>query len=126
MDIPLDELNYIKDYDYQIWQYNLSHSLLTLRATSKQKKRHNIHITFTQVHYFQFPFSWKGDLYLAPDNELIEILGRAGVSKLNEALPMSYIRETYSLFKADSPDSTIYILGRLSKIEYDVEPLYDS
>lgn len=119
-----DELNFIKGYSYQIWDYNLSHSILTLRATNEQVKSHNIHITFTSVSYFQFPFGWKGDLYPASDDELIEILVRSGVGRLDQALSMPEIKERYSLYKADTPNSIVYLLGTLSQIEYDVEPIY--
>jgi hypothetical protein len=120
-----DELLGLKGYNYQIWDYNLSHSILTIRATHEQKKHQNIHITFVDVRYFQFPHGWAGDLHPASDDELIEILVRAGVGRLDKAVPISYVKERFSLYKADSPNCTIYILGKLSTIEHDVEPIYD-
>jgi hypothetical protein len=44
---------------------------------------------------------------------------------LDKRLPMEEIRRHFHLYKADSPHSTIYILGYLSQIEYDVEPIYN-
>lgn len=125
MNTLLDELRRIKGYSYQIWDYNLSHSILTLRATKKEKEHHNIHITFADVSYFQFPFSWRGDLDLSPETELIEILERAGFGRLDQTISMEYVRDRYSLYKAESVRSIVYILGRLSSIEYDVEPIYN-
>ena len=121
----VDELICMKGYWYQVWHYQLSLSLLTFRATHEQKIRHNVHVTFANVQYFQFPLGWKGDLYPASDIELFEILGKVGFSGLDDLRLKSFFKETYSLFKADSPNSTIYILGRLAKIEYDVEPIYN-
>lgn len=125
MEKLLDELHRIKGYSYQIWHYNLSHSILTLRAKKKEKEHHNIHITFADVGYFQFPFSWRGDLDLAPETELVEILERAGFGRLDQAISMEYVQDRYSLYKAESGRSIIFILGRLASIEYDVEPIYN-
>ena len=117
----LNDLFKIKNYYYRVWKYKVGLSQLTLRATDTQKKHHNIHITFHRVHYFQFPAGWKGDLYLAPDNELREILKRAEIPVVD----INFTKKLYSLFKADAPNSTIYILGKLSLIEHDVEPIYN-
>ena len=124
MDTLIDRLNSIEGYKYQIWHYDLSHSILTLRGTTENKSHHNIHISFADVQYFQFPFSWTGDLYPARDNESIEILLRVGVGRIDQTVSMEYMKERFSLYKADSPYTTIYILGRLFKIDDDVEPLY--
>jgi len=121
----IDELTRMEGYFYQIWNYQLSLSILTIRATHKQKKHHNIHITFSNVQYFQFPSGWDGDFYPASDVELLEILGRVGVSRLDDPRVKNFLKEINSLYKADSPNSTIYILGHLAKIEYDVEPIYN-
>jgi hypothetical protein len=124
MEDLLDKLRNLKDYNYQIWNYTLSHSRLTIRATAGQKGHHNIYITFVDVSYFQFPSGWEGDLYLASDNELLEILVRVGIGKLDQVVPMAYIKERYSLYKADSPNGTIFIFGKLASIE-DVDPIYN-
>ena len=121
----LEQLNQLRRYSYQIWHYNLSHSILTLRGTNKQKGHHNIHIGFADVKYFQFPFSWTGDLHPATDEEFIQILVRAGIGRLDQATSIEYVKEQFSLYKADTLHTTIYILGKLSEIEYDVEPIYN-
>ena len=120
-----NELISMKGYSYRIWGYGLGHSELIIRATHEAKKHHNAHISFVDVCYFQFPLGWTGDLVPAPENELLEIMSRAGMGKLDKVLPMSVIKERYHLYKADAPNSTIYILGHLSQIEFDVEPIYN-
>jgi len=115
----------LKGYSYQIWDYNLSHSYLTFRGDHPDKKHHNVEISFTDVKYFQFPLGWTGDFYPASDSELLEIMLRAGMGNVDNALPMSWIKENWHLYKADSPHSTIYVLGHLTQIEYDVEPIYN-
>ncbi|MEP6895062.1 MAG: hypothetical protein ABI986_05590 [Chloroflexota bacterium] len=120
-----EKLLQLKGYGYHIWFYNLSHSILTFRGEHPEKKSHNVEITFVDVHYFQFPLGWTGDFYPASDSELLEIMSRAGMPHLEKALPMSDIKVHYHLYKADSKHSTIYVLGHLSQIEYDVEPIYN-
>jgi hypothetical protein len=80
MDDLLQKLQEIKGCDYQIWEYQASFSKLTILAENDQIKHHNIHITFTSVSYFQFPSRWKGDLFLAEDEELLEMSKKAGIS----------------------------------------------
>jgi len=124
MDELLDRLGQLKGYSYQIWNYNLSHSILTLRGSAEQKGHHNVHIGFADVKYFQFPFGWTGDLYPATDKELVEILLRVGIGRLDQATSMEHVKEQFSLYRADAAHTTIYILGKLFEIEYDVEPIY--
>lgn len=126
MDTLLSKLNSVKGYSYQIWNYGLSHSILTLSGTTEQKEKPDVYIRFADVQYFQFPFSWTGDLYLAPDDELVEILVRIGAGRMDQAISMEYVKERFSLFKADSSYGTIYILGKLFEVEYDVKPSSNS
>jgi hypothetical protein len=120
-----EKLLQLKGYGYKIWDYNLSHSYLTFRGEHPDKKHHNVEISFADVRYFQFPYGWMGDFYPASDSELLEIMSRAGITNLDKAVPMSYIKERYHLYKADLSHSTIYVLGHLAQIEYDVEPIYN-
>jgi hypothetical protein len=115
----------LKGYSYHLWHYQLSHSVLTFRGEHPDKKHHNVEITFADVQYFQFPHGWTGDLYPASDSELLEVMSRAGMPNLDKTLPLPEIKSRFHLYKADSPHSTIYILGYLSQIEYDVEPIYN-
>jgi hypothetical protein len=46
----VNELTRMKGCSYQIWDYQLNRSVLT-----------NIHITISNVGYFQFPSHWEGD-----------------------------------------------------------------
>lgn len=120
-----EKLEQLKGYSYKIWDYNLSHSYLTFRGEHPDKKHHNVEIMFTDVHYFQFPYGWKGNFYPAPDSELLEIISRAGMPNLDKVMPLSEIKLRYHLYKADSRHSTIYVLGHLVQIEFDVEPIYN-
>ena len=119
-----EELLKLKGYGYQIWRYNLGHSILTFRGEHPDKKHHNVEITFTSVSYFQFPAGWDGDFYPVKDeSELLEVLSRTGIFK--EKIIMPVINQLFHLYRADSPYSTIYIIGHLAQIDYDVEPIYN-
>lgn len=120
-----EKLLQIRGYSFQIWRYDVGHSTLTLRATHSDKKHHNVEIEFIAVQYVQFPIGWHGDFYLASDTELLEIVAKTGMPDLDKRLPLEEIRKHFHLYKADSPQGTIYILGDLVKIESDVEPIYD-
>lgn len=120
-----EKLRQIQGYGYKIWDYNLSHSILTFRGEHPDKKHHNVEITFVDVQYFQFPYGWVGDFYPAQDSELLEIMSRVGMRNFEKAMSIPEIKERFHLYKADSPHSTIYVLGYLSQIEFDVEPIYN-
>jgi hypothetical protein len=120
-----DQLLEMKGYSYRIWAYGLGHSTLILRATHTDKHHHNAHVSFSDVQYFQFPLGWTGDLVPASDDELLVIMARAGMGMWAKSLPVSEIRERFHLYKADTKNGTIYILGHLYEIEYDVEPVYN-
>ena len=115
----------IKGYSYQLWQYARGHSELTIRGMHDEKKGHNIHITFLNVQYFQFPLEWTGDLYPASDEELLNTLRQTRFGNVADKTSVEILKKMYSLYIADSSNGRIYVLGRLIKIEYDVEPFYD-
>jgi hypothetical protein len=118
----LDEkLICLKGYSYQIWDYGLSHSELILRATHQDKNNCNAHVSFSHVQYFQFPWGWTGDLVPASDEELLEIMTRAGMGYWTKVFPISLIKHRFRLYKAETSNDTIYILGLLRQIKYDVE-----
>jgi hypothetical protein len=119
------ELLRMKGYSYRIWGYGLGHSELIIRATHEDKKHHNAHLCFSHVQYFQFPLGWKGDLVPASDEELLVIMERAGIRHWDKVLSISEIRKRFHLYKAETANGTIYILGNLYQIEYDVEPIYN-
>lgn len=121
----LTQLSQLNGYSYQIWNFNRGHLELTIRATHKEKEKHNIHLTFVHVIYFQFPQGWTGDLSLAPDHELLDILRRTNFGNNIEKIPLEILKKLYSLYRADSPGGVIYILGKLMEIEKDVEPIYN-
>jgi hypothetical protein len=118
----LDEkLMCMKGYSYQIWGYGLGHSELSLRDTHQDNNHCNAHISFSHVQYFQFPWGWTGDLVPASDDELMEIMKRAGMGYWTKAYPISLIKGRFRLYKAETSNGTIYILGQLRQIKYEVE-----
>jgi len=125
MENLIDQLVSIKGYSYEIWKYQHGHSEMTIRAIHHEKKGHNIHLIFLDVQYFQFPLGWTGDLYPASESELIEIVKRTNFRNQVDRAPKELLHKMYSLYRADSPNGVIYILGKLISIEYDVEPIYN-
>ena len=111
------EVTALEGYTYRLWEYQVSHSLATVRATHPDKPKHNIHLTFALVCYLQMPSGWRGDLRLASESESRAIAERAGL-KLTGTAPQP------TLFKAESPDGVVYILGAIYIVEHDVEPVY--
>ncbi len=118
-----EKLLQLRGYSYHLARYQKGHSVLTFRGANPDKSNHNVEITFEGVYYFQFPSVWVGDFYPASDSELLEMVKRAGIANKENAMPASYIKDHFHLYKADSPHSTIYVLGHLAQIEYDVQPI---
>lgn len=114
------ELDTLRGYIYRLWYYQPSHSTLIIRAVRPDRKHHNVHITFENVYYIQAPLSWDGDFTLGSHLEMAEI-----VAKTRTKSPADSLREIMSLFRAESSKGVVYILGTLTLIEYDVEPVYD-
>jgi len=124
-----DELKNIIGYSHQVWSFDVVDSELTLRATHKDKKNHNIHLTFINVHYLQMPNIWSGDLTVCPDEELIEIADRTDlngtIAKVTEREEyLNHFKKLFSLYKAEAEHSTVYILGKLITIEQNAYPIY--
>ncbi len=115
------ELALMKGYLYQIWKYQRGHSEITILAKHDRKASHCIRLTFTNLGYIQSPLEWKGDLYLASDKELREIIKRTEYGANVKNIPLEIIKKLYSLYKADLSYSKVYILGKLLDIEYDVD-----
>ncbi len=113
----IGEVTALEGYTYRLWEYQVSHSLATVRATHPDKPKHNIHLTFANVYYLQMPRAWRGDLRLASESETHAIAEKAGL-KLTETAP------PLSLFKSESPEGVVYILGTIYIVEHDVEPVY--
>lgn len=116
----LKKLEALSGHYYQLWDYQKSHSVLTIRAGHLDQPAHNIHLVFTSVYYIQMPINWReGDLGLASETEFAEMVKAMKMRGSPETL-----RETLSLYKAQPPNGRVYILGNLSAIEHDVEPIY--
>jgi hypothetical protein len=124
-----DELDLIKGYSFQIWAFNVVDSELTLRATHKDKKKHNVHLTFINVHYLQMPNTWSGDIVVGSDEEMIEIAGKTNLNETIEKITekdeyLSHFKRLFALYKAETEYSTVYLLGKLFAVEQDVNPVY--
>ena len=113
----ISEVTALEGYRYRLWEFQVSHLLLTVRATHRDRPKHNIHLTFANVFYIQMPTAWRGDFRLASEPELHTIAERRGL-KLTETAP------SLSLFKAESPYGVVYVLGVIYIVEHDVEPVY--
>ena len=114
----LKALEALRGYRFILWRYHKSHSELTIRAEHPDKPGHNVHIHFVDVYYIQMPTGWIGDFELGSESEFKEVLRKAWLQGSPE------VREIFTLFKADTPNDVVYILGSLSHLEYDVEPIY--
>ena len=124
-----DELKNITGYSYEVWAYEISHSELTLRATHKDKKNHNFHLTFLNVHYLQMPTAWTGNFVVGSDEEMIEIAGKTHLNETIEKITekdeyLSHFKRLFALYKAETEHSTVILLGKLFSIEQDVDPVY--
>ena len=123
------ELNKLAGYSYQIWAFNVIDSELTLRATHKDKKKHNVHLSFINVHYLQTPNIWTGHFTVCPDDELIEIAGKTDLNETIEKITekeeyLNHFKRLFTLYKAEAENCTVYILGKLFAVEQDVNPVY--
>lgn len=123
------ELNELTGYSYQIWSFNVVDSELTLRATHRDKKKHNIHLTFVNVHYLQMPNIWSGHIVVGSDEELIEIASKTDLNETIEKITerdeyLKHFKRLFALYKAEAEHSTVYLLGKLFAIEQDVNPVY--
>jgi hypothetical protein len=111
----IEEVTSLNGYAYRVWEYQASLSQLTIRATHPDKPKHNIHIVFYGVRYFQMPFYWEaGDFRLGSDDERRAVAKRVGVDDCN----------ANSFFKAETPDTVVYIIGTIVAVLQDVEPVY--
>ncbi len=121
----ISKLLNLKNYTYHLWGYRLSHSLLTLRGVRGDKQHHNVHLIFANLLYLQMPTSWTGDLFVASNADFIDILRQTNIDLPNNEKSLEMLKETYSLYKAVTSKTIIYVLGTLHAIEYDVEPIYN-
>jgi len=124
-----EELELIKGYTYQVWSFNVVDSELTLRATHNDKKKHNVHLTFINVHYLQTPNIWSGNILVGSDEEMIEIAGKTDLNDTIEKITekdeyLNHFKKLFSLYTAEAEHTRVYILGKLITIEQDVDPIY--
>jgi len=129
MPILDNELKELTGYSYQIWSFNVVDSELTVRATHKDKKKHNVHLTFINVHYLQMPNIWMGTMSVCSDDEMLEVAGKTDlhetIMKITERDEyLEHFKKLFTLYKANTEHSTVYVLGKLITVEQDVDPIY--
>jgi hypothetical protein len=107
----IDELIALSGYQYRVWDYQVSHSVLTIKAT-KTDLESVIFIHFGDVYYLQTPISWVGDFVLSSDTEFREFVSKAGLTG-----PVEVYKQALSLFKATTSGNLVYILGALISVE---------
>jgi hypothetical protein len=115
MATQLEELTALTGYRFRLWEYHVSHSVLTIRGTGLHAPRKNVHLHFAEVYYVQLPTTWEGDFELGSDAEFSDIAGRAGLKG-----PYEVHMATLSLFKSGAGNNAVYILGTLISLEHDV------
>lgn len=119
--MSIDKLEDMIGYDYQLWDYQVSHSTLTIRAVLPKGGKHNVHLTFSDVYFIQAPSSWSdGDIRVASDDEFWRIARQLGWT--DREIPL---RKLFILYSANTSKGRVYIMGKLAPIENDVEPIYD-
>ena len=105
----------LQEYQYKLWNYQVSHQTLTLRATKLTRENYNIHIVFSYTHYIQIPTrTWVGNFRLGTEDEKLAVLKQAGLSYPTHL----------NLFISDAHSTNIYILGILTEIIENVEPVH--
>ncbi len=114
LDESVAEITELEGYSYQLWEYRVSLCQLTVRARRPDEPGHNVHIIFQDVGYIQMPTHWyNGKFELASSDELCTVAAKAGRSDV----------ERLSLFKANTPAASVYVLCGVAGIVRDVEPL---
>ncbi len=107
----------LQDYEYRLWHYQASLSVLTVRAYQPANPGHNLHIVFQTVFYVQMPTSWKsGDFRLGTSDEHRKIATHVGFDEFKAGQVI--------LFVADLSNSQVYVLCHSASIEQDVPPIY--
>jgi len=107
----------LKGYEYRLWHYQASLSVLIVRAYQPANSGHNLHIVFQTTLYLQMPTSWKeGDFRLGTPDEHRKITKRVVLDEL--------MAGRMNLFAVDLPSTKIYVLCHNASIEYDLPPLY--
>lgn len=109
------QITTLEGHSYKVWEYQVSLCQLVIRAQDRKVPKHNIHIVFQGVVYFQMPTFWEtGDLRLGSEDERLQFANRIGIPAYAHT----------KLFKADTPRGPVYILGNVVGILRDVKPIY--
>ena len=108
----------LQGYEYRLWHYQASLSVLTLRAYQPINPGHNLHIIFDTVFYIQMPISWKmGDIRLGTQDEHKGLSAQIGLDDFKAGKLTLFVAEPLNMQK-------IYLLCHSAYVEYDVSPLY--
>jgi hypothetical protein len=114
----IQEISSLKGYNYRLWRYEVSHSVLTIYAADPHEQKPNLVLTFGSVYYMQILLFWTGDLRPAPEDESLKIAKLAGFEGDKETIDeLLLMAGGCTVFKADSPNGVIYILGSPQDIE---------
>jgi hypothetical protein len=107
----------LQGFEYRLWHYQASHSVLTLRAYQPANPGHNLHIVFETTVYVQLPISWAtGDFRLGTGEEHRNITAQIGFDEFKASQVI--------LFVAEPLNAKVFILCHNASIKYDVPPLY--
>jgi hypothetical protein len=108
----------LQGYEYRLWHYQASHSVLTIRAYHPANSGHNVHIVFETVYYIQLPISWTaGDFRLGTLKEHKNVAIKIELEDFKAEQLILFVAEPLNAQK-------VYLLCHSAHIEYDVPPLY--
>lgn len=112
----IEKMNLYSEYNFQLWNYICSHSVLTVRGTFSKKKKHNVHLIFQDVRYIEMPcYFWRAKWRFATEEEIEKV-----VSPLHE----QYFSSEY-LLCAESDERKYYVLCGDMAVQENVEPIFD-
>ncbi len=108
----------LQGYEYRLWQYQASHSVLTVRAYHPTNPGSNVHIVFETVYYIQMPISWtSGDFRLGTLEERKKVAIKIELEDFKAERLILFVAEPLNVQK-------VYLLCHSARVEYDVPPLY--
>jgi hypothetical protein len=113
----IEKIVSLRGYEYRLWHYQASHSVLTLRAYQPANPGYNLHLVFETVFFVQLPIHWPaGDFRLGTVEEHKNITTQIGFDEFKASQVI--------LFVAEPPNSTVFLLCHSASVKYDVPPLY--
>ena len=116
MDNILDQLLNLKDCNYELQDYSVVLSNLTILATHESKATERIYLYFGGVEYIEMPVRWKGDFTLASDDEYISIEKKSLFGTSLSNYPLENRRRRIEVFKVNRTGGNVYLMGTISDI----------